>query len=44
MPSGRPAKKYPDHATVQVILNMPGSVRNELADYVKTIGSSMNEW
>ena len=44
MPSGRPAKKYPDHATVQVILNMPGRVRNELADYVKTIGSSMNEW
>ena len=44
MPSGRPAKQYPDHATVQVTLNMPGRVRNELADHVKSIGSTMNAW
>ena len=44
MPSGRPTKKYPDHATVQVTLNLPGRVRNDLVDHVKEIGSTMNEW
>ena len=32
MPSGRPAKKYPDHATVPVIINLPGRVRNDLVE------------
>ncbi len=44
MTSGRKAKRYPDHAVVQLILNMPGRVRNDLVDHVESIGSTLNEW
>ena len=40
----REAKKYPEHASVQTILHLPGRLRNELADYCKSLGLCMNEW
>ena len=37
-------KRYPEHATVQTVLYLPGRLRNELVTYCKSVGSSMNEW
>tara|TARA_B100000029_G_scaffold514096_1_gene615647 strand:+ start:1379 stop:1729 length:351 start_codon:yes stop_codon:yes gene_type:complete len=37
-------KKYPEHASVQTILHLPGRIRNELVDHVQSLGTTMNEW
>ena len=37
-------KRYPEHASVQTTLHLPGRLRNELADYCESLGTTMNEW
>ena len=44
MPSGRKPKRFPDTATVQTTLHLPGRVRNDLADHCQQLGTNMNEW
>jgi len=45
MPSGRKPKHYPDDATVDFRINLPGRVRNMIADHVMSLpNTNMNEW
>lgn len=37
-------QKYPEHASVQTVLHLPGRLRNELVDYCNSLGVTMNEW
>ena len=38
------AKIYPDGATVETHIFLPGRVRNELARHCADLGTNMNEW
>ncbi len=38
------AKIYPDGATVETHIFLPGRVRNQLANHCADLGTNMNEW